>query len=213
MHMKTPRWHHLALAFAGLLLAYPRLAHAIVYQFTIEESRGAAAVGTGDAARSQALRFANGDIVVSVPLNTLAVPWISGNLRDPGYLDIYAPPPGVMLTAATRQYYAEMGGAPPAPFCTGTGPGCVVPLGYAYVSWVSLPVDIWGHFEGDAWVPNPDPGAHSFIALAPPGSDVPSPGMFSMRPLIPEPPVAFLFGVGLAVLLARGRRKDALCSS
>jgi hypothetical protein len=124
-------------------------------------------------------------------------------------LDVYTPPPGVVSAVATQQYYAEMGGAPPAPFCTGTGPGCVVPLGYAYVSWVSLPVDIWGHFEGNTWVPNPDPGAHSFAAPPPLGGPAAFPGRFSMTPLIPEPSIAALLAIALGAMGAhlRGARK------
>jgi hypothetical protein len=115
----------------------------------------------------------------------------------------------VVLTSPSSRYDINFGGG--LPVCSTAFPQCVSPLGTTYVNLVGLASDVWGHFEGGTgsaplvWVANAAPGAHGFTAFPPLGGFLPFPGTFSMTPVIPEPPVALLFGVALTAVLIRQR--------
>lgn len=185
-------------------------ARAALYEFTIDPaqsfppSTGGRAQGIGDPALSQAVRDPSGDIFVLVPLQSVTVPGAPHTFPT---LVFHGPPPGVVVATPGPRYDINFGGS--LPLCGPAPLPCVAALGTVYVSLVGLASDVWGRFEAGAdgaplqWVPNPDPGRHSFNNFAPPGVFVPFPGSFSMRPVIPEPPVALLLGAGLLALSLR----------
>jgi hypothetical protein len=196
-----------------LLAAVVSPARAALYEFTIDPaqafppSTGGRAVGIGDPALSQGVRDPSGDVYVLVPLQSVTVPGAPHTFPT---LVFHGPAPGVTVTTPSQQYDINFGGG--LPVCGPAPLPCVGALGTVYVSLVGLTSDVWGHFEGGTagvplvWVPNPDPGRHSFSAFAPPGVFVPFPGTFSMAPVVPEPPVALMLVAGLLALSLRQRR-------